>query len=195
MKLQNFREKINLSFKYFETERRNASMVQMGLREGERPADRKRDSPCKLKTTWVKCDTFWKRLYQFGFPGGSGSKESACNAGDPGWILGLGRSSGGGNGNPLQYPCLENPMDRGAWWATVHGVPKESDMTERLTLLLSYQFSKHIMSCLENCPRETKSYSWVNLYSHHSLIRIQAQQEQHGVGFITFWGEEKKNSV
>ena len=57
-----------------------------------------------------------------GFPGGSGSKESACNAGDQGSISGLGRSPGEGNGNPLQYSCLENSMDRGAWWATVYGV-------------------------------------------------------------------------
>ena len=64
------------------------------------------------------------------FPGG---KESACNAGDPGSIPGLGRSSGEGNGNPLQYSCLENPMDRGHWWATVHGGRTESDTTERLT--------------------------------------------------------------
>ena len=49
---------------------------------------------------------------------------SACNAGDPGSIPGLGRSPGEGNGNPLQYSCLENPMDRGAWRATVHGVAK-----------------------------------------------------------------------
>ena len=60
----------------------------------------------------------------FGFPGGSEGKASACNAGDPGSIPGLGRSPGEGNGNPLQYYCLENPMDRGAWWATVHGVAK-----------------------------------------------------------------------
>ena len=59
-----------------------------------------------------------------GFPGGSGGKESACNVGDLGSILGLGRSPGKGHGNPLQYSCLENPMDRGAWWATVHGVEK-----------------------------------------------------------------------
>ena len=59
-----------------------------------------------------------------GFPGGSDHKESACNVGDPGSILGSGRSAGEGNGNPLQYSCLENPMDRGAWWATVHGAPK-----------------------------------------------------------------------
>ena len=57
-----------------------------------------------------------------GFPGGSDSKESAYNKGDPGMIPGSGRSLGEGNGNPLQYSCLENSMDRRAWWATVHGV-------------------------------------------------------------------------
>ena len=51
-------------------------------------------------------------------------KESACNVGDPGSIPRSGRSPGGGNGYPLQYSCLENPMDRGAWWSTVHGVTK-----------------------------------------------------------------------
>ena len=56
------------------------------------------------------------------YSGGSDSKESACNAGDLGSIPGLGRSPGGGNGNPLQYSCLENPIDREAWQATVHGV-------------------------------------------------------------------------
>ena len=59
-----------------------------------------------------------------GFPGGSDGKESVYSAGDPGSIPGLGRSPGEGNGNPLQYPCLENPMDRGTWWATAHEVPK-----------------------------------------------------------------------
>ena len=59
-----------------------------------------------------------------GIPGGSEVKASACNAGDLGSIPGSGRSPGEGNGNPLQYSCLENPMDRGAWWATVHGVAK-----------------------------------------------------------------------
>ena len=56
------------------------------------------------------------------FPGGSDSKASACNAGDPGSIPGSGRSPGEGNGNPLQYSCPEKSMDGGAWWATVHGV-------------------------------------------------------------------------
>ena len=62
---------------------------------------------------------------KWGFPGLSAGKESACNAGDlpaMGLTPGLGRSLGEGNGNPLQYSCLENPMDRGAWKATVHGV-------------------------------------------------------------------------
>ena len=58
------------------------------------------------------------------FAGGSDGKESACNEGDPGSVPKSGRYPGGGHGNPLQYSCLENPMDRGAWRATVHGVTK-----------------------------------------------------------------------
>ena len=56
--------------------------------------------------------------------GGSDGKESVCSAGDLGSVPGLGRSSGEGTGYPLQYSCLKNSMDRGAWWATVHGVTK-----------------------------------------------------------------------
>ena len=63
-------------------------------------------------------------LQHQGFPGGLHGKESACQAGELGSIPGSGRCPGEGNGNPLQYSCLENPMDRGAWWATVHGVSK-----------------------------------------------------------------------
>ena len=73
----------------------------------------------------------------YDFPGGSEFKASACNDGDLGSIPGLGRSPGEGNGNPLSYSCLENPMDGGAWWATVHGVAKSqtrlSDFTHSLT--------------------------------------------------------------
>ena len=69
-----------------------------------------------------------------GFLGGSDGKAQmwapAHNAGDPGLISRLGRSPGEGNGNPLQYSCLENPTDGGAWWAIVHGVAKSQDMTE-----------------------------------------------------------------
>ena len=65
-----------------------------------------------------------KYIFLWSFPGGSDVKASACSAGDLGLIPGSGRSPGEGNGNPLQYSCLENPMDGGAWWATVHGVAK-----------------------------------------------------------------------
>ena len=63
-----------------------------------------------------------------GFPGGSVVKNPPANAGDMGLIPGPGGSPGEGNGNPLQYSCLEKPMDREAWWATIHGVAKELDM-------------------------------------------------------------------
>ena len=66
------------------------------------------------------------------FPGSSVVKNLPANAGNGGLIPGSGRSLGEGNGNPLQYSCLGKPMDRGAWWATVHGVAKELDMTSQL---------------------------------------------------------------
>ena len=65
-----------------------------------------------------------------GFPFGSGGKESACKAEDPGSVPGSGRSPGEGNGHPLQYSCLEYSMIRGTSWAAVHGDHKESDTTE-----------------------------------------------------------------
>ena len=63
------------------------------------------------------------------FPGGSVVKYPPANAGDVSLMPGLGRCLGEGNDNLLQYSCLGNPMDRGAWWTTVHGVPKELDTT------------------------------------------------------------------
>ena len=68
-----------------------------------------------------------------GFPGGSDSEESTCNAGDLGSILGLGRFPGGGNGNPLQYTCLENPHEQRSLVGCSPWGPKELDMTERLS--------------------------------------------------------------
>ena len=70
-----------------------------------------------------------------GFPGGSEVKASACNAGDPGSSPGSERSPGEGNGTPLQYSCLENPMGGGAWWATVHGVTKSRTRLSNFTSL------------------------------------------------------------
>ena len=80
------------------------------------PLDRQERSqhPCSLITPSLRPS----------FPGGSDDKESACDTGNERSIPGSGRCPGGGNGNPLQYSCLENPMERGAWRAAVHGVVK-----------------------------------------------------------------------
>ena len=83
---------------------------------------------CRVRTIQFRCS-----YYSMCFPSGSDIKEYTCNAGDPGLIPGLGRSPGVGNGNPLQYSCLENSMNRGAWGAPVHGIPKKSNMTDRVT--------------------------------------------------------------
>ena len=86
-------------------------------------------------------------LFSRNFPVGSDCKASAYNEGDPGLIPGSGRCPGEGNGNPLQYSCLENTMDRGAWWATVHGVTKSwtrlSDFTFTLAEILISYLSKN----------------------------------------------------
>ena len=66
--------------------------------------------------------------------GGSDGKESACNVGDSGLIPGLGRSLGEGNGNPLQYSCLDNPTDRGTWWATVHNITRSQTKLKHLSM-------------------------------------------------------------
>ena len=71
-------------------------------------------------------------IKRHGLPWWLNGKESACKAGDPGLIPGRGRSSGGRHGNPLLYSCLEDPMDRGAWWATVHGVVQSWTRPKRL---------------------------------------------------------------
>ena len=83
-------------------------------------------------------------FYNKPVPGGSEGKASACNAGDPGSIPESGRSPGEGNGSPLQYSCLENPMDRGAWQATVHGVAKSQT---RLNDFTFFHYNKPVSEC------------------------------------------------
>ena len=77
-------------------------------------------------------------MLRSGFPSGSEVKASASNAGDLGSIPRSGKSSGEGNGNPLQYSCLENPMDRGAWWATVHRVAKSQTQLNDFTFTFTF---------------------------------------------------------
>ena len=112
----------------------------------------------------------------FGFAGVSDVKEYACNAGDPGLIAGLGRSPREGNGNPLQYSCQENSMDKGAWWATVHGV------VQSLTRL--------------------KLLSWRRLLSRQALKNSETtlnlaenrDQEDHASGSTKTWGAWHKTT-
>ena len=85
-----------------------------------------------------------------GFPGGSEVKDPPANAGDAGVIPALGRSPGGGNGNPFQYSCLENSMNRGAWWATVHRLA-ESVMTEWVCVCMHVCAHTHTMGRVGHC--------------------------------------------
>ena len=89
-----------------------------------------------------------------GFPGGSDGKESACNAGDLGSISVLGRSPGEGNGTPLQYSCLENPMDGGAWLAAVHEVLKSQ------TRLSDFTFTFHFSALEKEMAAHSSVLAW-----------------------------------
>ena len=101
-----------------------------------------------------------------GFPGGSEVKASASNAGDLGLIPGSGRSTGEGNGNPLQYSCLENPMNGGAWWATVHGVAKSRT-----------RLSKQLNDLRQDRIRLGKKQNF----------KVQANREQKGMDVRDSW--------
>ena len=98
------------------------------------------------------------------FPGGSEVKASACNAGDVGSIPGSGRSTGEGNGNPLQYSCQENPMDQGAWWATVHGVTKGRTQLSDFT---SSMYLKHLEQCLVHSKHSINIFQMKNTGKNH----------------------------
>ena len=123
-----------------------------------------------------------------GFPGSSDSKESACNAGDPGLIPGSGSSPGEGNSNPLQYSCLEKSMDRGAWRATVHGVTKRHVWVTNPSLLLPL-----IMWPYPNAGKnqEIIKYTVRLLLNVEHLSQIQGDlwlvkiSEAHGNGQVT----------
>ena len=92
-----------------------------------------------LPTKWSRpkllIGNIYKKIIRNIYPGGSEGKSSACNVGDSGSIPGSGRSPGGGNGHPLQHSFLENPMDGGAWWTTVHRVTKSQTQLSDFTSL------------------------------------------------------------
>ena len=122
-------------------------------------------------------------------------KASARNAGDPGSILGSGRTHGEGNGNPLQYPCLENPMERGAWWATVHGV---AESRTRLSDFTFFHFQSRYYDNILIWLIKTKPYQnicriiptkwWSSLICMHILWNAQVTKEN-------VWLPERKFKV
>ena len=97
-------------------------------------------------TPFINCASAGRKV----FPGGSFTHESACSAGDPHSIPGLGRSPGEGNDNPLQYSCLENSVDRGAWWATVLGVMKSWTWLSYFTFTLHWWQTEWKTTVTEN---------------------------------------------
>ena len=100
-----------------------------------------------LNVTWY---TYVFMKYTYSFLGGSVGEESACNAGDTGdtgFIPGWGRSPGGGHGNLLQYSCLEDPMDRGAWQVTVHGVAKSQTWPKQLSMHAWHRWKEVQLGC------------------------------------------------
>ena len=101
-----------------------------------------------------------------GFSGGSVVKNPPANAGDTDLILGLGRSPEEGNGKPLQYSCLGNPMDRGTWWSIVHKVAKELDTTEQLNLLI------RCLALVSLCPDKPKTKHAVPMAEFLTLWNI-----------------------
>ena len=111
-------------------------------------------------------------IWYMGFPGGSDDKESACNSGDPGSILGSGRSPGGGNGYPLQYSCLENSMNR---WGLEGYSPwglEESDKTDWLTLLLSHMIIRKLSSWNIFFDDFFTALSILTMLSKHDLRKL-----------------------
>ena len=109
-----------------------------------------------------------------GFPGGSVVMNLPANAGDMGSIPGWGRSAGARNGNPLQYTCLRNPMDRGAWRTPLHGVAKESDMTCYVTetqyFLLINNCRKLILNAKETYNLEERTTEYTCKCKYRSTI-------------------------
>ena len=111
----------------------------------------------------------WVYIYVYiCFPGSPDGKTSAYNAGDPGPIPGLGRSSGEGNGNPLQYSCLENPMGCGAWWATAMGSQRAGH-----DYVTSLHFTSYAVKVLHSiCQQIWKTQQWPQDWKRSVFIPI-----------------------
>ena len=113
-----------------------------------------------------------------GFPGGSVIKNLPANAGDVGWIPGLERSLRGGRGNRLQYSCLENPMDRGAWRATGHGVT-ESDTTERQHSTANYTLARQNHASVISSDSQVLGIRLAHFWRGEAILQILSTVTAH----------------
>ena len=121
-------------------------------------------------------ESYLQPISVVGFSGGSDAKESACSEEDPGLIPGLGRSPGEGNGNPLQYSCLENPMDREAWQATVYGVAKSQTRPSNFNFFLSFFLSSsalYTICCHPHRDLGQGHYTGLHYAGHYSCVSPQ----------------------
>ena len=137
--------------------------------------------PCLSPTVGIYSNSgLLQILYHLSRPGGSEVKVSACNAGDLGSIPGSVRSPGEENGNPLQYSCLENPMDSGAWWDTVHVVTKSRTWLSYFTFFFHAHWvgdtiqPSHLLSSPSppafNLSQHQSLFKWVS--SLHQVAKV-----------------------
>ena len=126
-------------------------------------------------------------IFVKGFPGSSDGNESACNAGDPGSIPGSGRSPGEGYGNPLQYSCLGNSMDREVWWVTVHRVTKSWTQLSDSHL--------HFQRRLQRVPRPFPAFSSEKMALYVPGSRLSQDTESPGSMILGFPASKTVRSV
>ena len=129
---------------------------------------------------------------QLGVLGCSAGKNLPANVGDVGLIPGSGRSPGEGNANPLQYSCLGNPMDRGAWRATVHGVTKELGMTYWVNNKIKISFTLVLILCKVEYSGFGARQTWIQSWLYHFLAvgpeQVTSLSEPHAVSIYQVWG-------
>ena len=137
----------------------------------------------------IKCENSYSSYKSGGFPGDSVVKNLPANAGDVGSVSGLGQPPGEGNGNPLQYSCLGNPMDRGAWQAMVHGGHKKvgEDLATKTNRSAWHRASSHLEAGLFLLPGRSsvrlnrKHHSCLCLHNRASDFKLHWQQKRRGI--------------
>ena len=155
----------------------------------------------EMNTIDLDSNVLWLRMFIIRLwvrkfcPGGSEVKASVCNAGDLGSIPGSGRSPAEGNGNPLQYSWLENPMDGGAWWATVHGVAKSRTLLSDFTLGQKTLWTHVPQSFIWRNVKKLIPQIFLLVYLLRGLQNLTDWDPKKNEGYFKFWGPKKKRTL